>query len=644
MNRSPLLLATRAVWTLTLLNLIWISVSGCAPTEYRMTSSVSAAHAQQAVKHGHYIKGSQAYQHLAQETTGTERANFALKAAEALVRAGALRGANKELALASGPLPGALAARKDALKAEIDSALGAPRKALREARAARRFPGLRPRLLAEIDRVEAQAALSLGHPLLASRDLIARERLITSRHQLTNNERALWHALGAVPTSRLRSIYHRSPGTATGAWARLALIVRRSTPRTHKLQKAIQEWQQRYSRYQPTSAFLQGLLAARQRLSAAPKVIALLLPISSPFAQAAKAVERGFVDMARAHPSGQTPRIMVYDIGSNSQDAAHYYKEAVKNGAQFVVGPLGANAVRNVARHAHIEVPTLLLGLSSRPIAHDQPRAPVYQFSLARTEEAQQAADRAFLDGHLRASILYPNTPWGHRMRRAFARRWRHLGGLVVAQAPYTAGSNTYVRPVEDLLNITESRAREQRLQQILHMRLAFTARRRRDVGFVFLVADAPDARLIKPQLDYDHADTLPVYSTSSVFTGRPDPVYDRDLDGIMFGDMPWMLVGNGRMAHLRATLAHAHRYEFNALGRLYAFGADADSLVDRLDRLSLGGGGRYNGLTGSLSVKRDNVIRRQLVFAQFRDGLPQLIDTFLPYRSLFSQKPRTHR
>jgi len=643
MNRSPLPFATRALWTLMLLGLTGLGLSGCAPSLRQNRAPVSASRAARAIKQGHYVEGSQAYQHLAKDTTGVTRAGFALKAAEALIHAGALQAASHELALATGPLPAALAARKNILKAEIDAALGAPQKALAEARAARSFPGLRPRLLAKIYRVEAQAALSLGHPLLAAQSLIARESLLVSQRQLTNNERALWHALGNVSTQRLKSLYNQNPQGAAGAWAQLNLIARQYPPHSQRLQTAIQGWQQHYTKNAPTAVFLHDLLGAQQRPVAEPRSIALLLPISSPFAEAAKAVERGFVDMAKAHPLAGNPRIFIYDIGSNGHDAAHYYQEAVARGAQFIVGPLGADAVRNVADHARFQVPTLLLGLSPQPIAHNGNQVPVYQFSLARTQEARQAADRAYLDGHLRAAILYPDTPWGHRMRRAFARRWRHLGGLVVSQGSYTAGSNTYVQPVENLLNITESRAREQRLQKLLQMRLAFTARRRRDIGFVFLVADAPDGRLIKPQLDYDHANTLPIYSTSSVFTGRPDPVYDRDLDGVMFGDMPWMLVGNGTMAQLRATLARAHSYDFSSLARLYAFGADAEGLVGRLDRLSLGGGGRYNGLTGALSVKRNDVIRRQLVWAQFRAGLPQLMDSFLPYKNLFSQKTPGH-
>lgn len=641
MNRPLLLSITRALPVTTLVGLI--GLSGCVPHFNQGLAPASASQASRAVKHGHYIEGSRAYQHLAKGTTGATKAGFELKAAEALVRGGAIQSASRELALITGPLSGPLAAHKDVLEAEIDAAMGQPQKALRKTGEARRFPGLRPMRLAEINRVEAQAALSLGHPLLAARDLIARERFLVSHRQLTNNERALWHALAGLSTDKLRRLYRAGPTSAVGAWAQLGLIAKRYPAQSQRLQGAIQTWQQRYPRYAPTAAFLRGLEGAPQATAVVPRSIALLLPLSSPYAKAAIAVEDGFVDMAKHHPLPGNPRIVIYDIGANGQQATHYYKEAIRRGAQFIVGPLGTAAVRNVARHARFQVPTLLLGLSRDPIAHNSAGVPVYQFSLARAEEARQAADRAFLDGHLRAAILYPNSAWGHRMRRAFARRWRHLGGLVVSQASYTPGSNTYVGPVEGLLNITESRARQQRLQKILRMRLAFTARRRQDVGFVFLVADAPDARLIKPQLNYDHANTLPVYSTSSVFTGRADPVYDRDLDGIFFGDMPWMLVGNGRMARLRNSLSHAHLYNFSPLARVYAFGADAEGLVGQLDRLSLGGGGRYNGLTGALSVKRNNVIRRQLVWAQFRSGLPGLADTFLPYRSLFSRKTHHH-
>ncbi len=640
MNRFSPPRAPRPVSTLVATILISLGLAGCVPTLRPSTRAMSATTAARAVRHHHYIEGSQAYQHLARHSTGGARARYTLKAAEALVRAGALQAADQELRRVKPPLSARLAARKEALLAEIDAARSHPARAYGEARKALRHPNLRPRLQAEIRRIEAQVSLSLGHPVRAARDMIARERLLVSRRRLTNNETALWHDLAAVPRMRLRRLYAQAPSRAVRAWARLQIIARRYPPQSQRLRAAVAQWRHRYRKFVPTAAFLRMILGAKGHPRPAPRTVALLLPLSSPFAKAAKAVERGFVAMAKVHPLPGNPAIDIYDIGSNPAAATHYYRRAVRHGAQFIVGPLGAEAVANIADHAHFTVPTLLLGLAKGGPRHDPGRTPVYQFSLARTLEARQAADRASLDGHTRAAILYPDSPFGHRMRRAFARRWRHLGGLVVAQTSYVPGSTGYVRPVEDLLDIAQSRARYDRLRRILGMPIAFTARRRQDVGFIFLVADAPDARLIKPLLDYDHADTLPVYSTSTVFTGRRDPVYDRDLDGITFGDMPWMLVGNGRMGRLRRTLPDAGRYDFTPFARLFAYGADAEGLVARLDRLSLGGGERYNGLTGALSVRRNDVIRRTLVWAEFRKGIPRLLDHFQHDRGLFSPRP----
>ncbi|MDA8389814.1 MAG: penicillin-binding protein activator [Gammaproteobacteria bacterium] len=617
------------------------ALSGCARLPQTPTPpSMSAQEAGKAVRHEHYMEAAQAYQRLAQQAHGRTRAALTLKAADALVRAGALDAASAELRQLKTPLTSSLAARQAVLQAEIAAASDQPARAFADADAASSLPNLKPSLLARIHRIKAQAALRLGHTQVAVRELVERESLLVSPRRLAANERALWHALALMPDHDLRTLRRQGATAGLRAWADLALRVRHYPPQSRRLRRTVSAWQIRHPQYPLGAQFLKMLGGSRPRPTALHS-IAVLLPLSSPFAVAAQAVENGFVDMSEVRPLPGDPHIVIYDIGSNGADANHYYKEAVAHGAQFVVGPLGAAAVRDVTEHTRFRVPTLLLGLAPGAFAHDGGAVPVYQFSLARTLEARQAANRAYLDNHRRAAILYPDTAWGKSMRHAFARHWRHLGGLVTAEASYTPGLTNYAAPVQNLLNITQSRARDARLQRILGMPLAFTARRRQDVGFVFLVADAPDGRLIKPQLDYNHADTLPVYSTSTIFTGRADPVYDRDLDGIKFGDMPWMLVANGRTGRLRKILPHAKQYEFTPLARLYAFGADAYGLINQLSRLSLGGGGRYNGLTGELSLKRDDVIHRQLVWARFTRGLPQLADTFLPYRGLFLKTQR---
>ena len=70
---------------------------------------------------------------------------------------------------------------------------------------------------------------------------------------------------------------------------------------------------------------------------------------------------------------------------------------------------------------------------------------------------------------------------------------------------------------------------------------LEFEPRRRQDIDIVFMAAFPAGARQLMPQLAFHHGADLPVHATSHVWSGVPDPANDRDLDGVVFGDMPWL-------------------------------------------------------------------------------------------------------
>ena len=58
------------------------------------------------------------------------------------------------------------------------------------------------------------------------------------------------------------------------------------------------------------------------------------------------------------------------------------------------------------------------------------------------------------------------------------------------------------------------------------------------------MATTAPQARLIVPQLRFSQAHDVPLYATSYVYAGNPDPAMDADLDGLIFGEMRWILDG----------------------------------------------------------------------------------------------------
>ncbi|MCK7580282.1 MAG: penicillin-binding protein activator [Chromatiales bacterium] len=199
----------------------------------------------------------------------------------------------------------------------------------------------------------------------------------------------------------------------------------------------------------------------------------------------------------------------------------------------------------------------------------------------------------------------------------------------------YLPDQSDYSDPVKRLLNVAQSEERKDRLETVVKTKLKFEARPREDIDVIFLAADSRHARLIRPQLSYHRASKVPVYATSRVFTGRGNPGLDVDLDGIQFGDMPWMLVGDGRVAELRKRLQVNWPYAHTDLDRLYALGVDSYALIAHLDRLGAENAVRFGGVTSGITLGRP-ALHRQLLWAQFRNGVPVLLDSFVRVKGQF--------
>ena len=164
-----------------------------------------------------------------------------------------------------------------------------------------------------------------------------------------------------------------------------------------------------------------------------------------------------------------------------------------------------------------------------------------------------------------------------------------------------------------------------------LLFKLEFSSRRRQDIDFIFLAADAKHGRLIKPQLNYWRAARIPVYATSKIFTGQRNPTQDIDLNGIRFGDMPWMLAQRGTIYQLR-LLQGKWSYAYSQLDRLFALGMDSYAIIPQLNHISDEDGTRFGGVTSGISLDKYGRFHRQLVWARFKRGAPQLLDKIYQY------------
>ena len=248
----------------------------------------------------------------------------------------------------------------------------------------------------------------------------------------------------------------------------------------------------------------------------------------------------------------------------------------------------------------------------------------LYQFGLSPEDEAEQVADYALVDGRYHALTLTPDTRLGERLRQAFSRRFEALGGRVVGGADYAARKNDYSVPIKRMLNLTSSYRRHDILQTVLGRKVEFIPRRRQDVDMIFIVGNPRQARLIKPQLKFHHAKDLPVYATSSVSSGTPDPDADRDLNGLLFVDTPWSLQNESNSDYQQ--VAKRWPKSVKRYGRFFALGIDAYRMIPSLRRLLINPGEKIPMNTGVITVDRNGRIHRELLLATFEKGLARVV------------------
>src|SRR6202163_565475 len=348
--------------------------------------------------------------------------------------------------------------------------------------------------------------------------------------------------------------------------------------------------------------------------------IALLLPLTGAASGQAATVRDGFLSAYYQLPAATRPALQVYDTGALTP--ADAIAQARAAGSSFIVGPLLREDVATVAALGSQSVPVLALNF----LPADQP-APggLYQFALSPEDEAQQVARRLLADGHRRGVALVPRGDWGMRVIDAFTRELTGGGGSLISQTLYDPAEHDYSAELKNILRVEDSDARHVHLQNVLGTKLNFELRHRGDIEFVFIVPEsATNARLIEPQLKFFYAGDIPSYSLSNAYAADSTDA-NRDIDSLMYPDMPWMISDDSSLDTIRASIEQAWGNGVAWRSRLFAFGYDACQLM-----LVMAGGDQrladvqVAGLSGQLHFDSKGRVQRDLIWVQMRDGEPK--------------------
>lgn len=466
---------------------------------------------------------------------------------------------------------------------------------------------------------------------------IGRSAILTSNSDTSLNQEALWRTLLTMP---LRELQTRSTqgGGITQGWYSLAALSKNNTQDLEGQQAQLSLWLKQWKNHPANGNLPKDLSLLQELIHQQPKKIALLLPLQGRLGEAGNAVSDGFfaayyhsINVSANTPSGQrqAPVIHQYDT---SQGAVAAYQKALTEGADIIIGPLDKEDVNQISRTAHFPVPLLSLNYASLSDAQAKPN--FFQFGLAVEDEARQVARQAIQDGHRRALVVAPKQDVSERSVQAFSEEWQKLGGTLVNRIVFTDQA-FFTEALRSTLLIDASSARMSQLKQQLGTKLEFTPRRRADIDMVFIAATPSQGRQIKPTLAFHYASDLPVYATSTIYSGEVDVANNEDLNGILFSTIPWLFDSNNPAKQAIAQ----HTKSSAVYSRLHALGADAFHLYARLPQLQQAPQMRLYGATGSLHLLADGRIEREQVWARFQGGLVQPMATLVDSNAILESE-----
>ena len=477
--------------------------------------------------------------------------------------------------------------------------------------------------LAEFHELRALAFSMQGDRMTTAEEFILQGNYLTNKDKIIKSQQLIWESLALLSERSLQQLQPaRAPDVLSG-WMELVRLSKKYQLNPTLLRSSINNWTRSYSDHPVDLSLLEGLRNRKQEDVTLPKKIALLLPLTGKYKNAAKAIRDGLFASYYAKKEKEDISIRIYDTEGNPEIIEDVYEKATAEGAQFIIGPLNKTSITKLAELESLSVPTLALNY----INSENTTQELYQFGLSPEEEARQVAERTWLDGHVNAAVLTPTGPWGDRVHKAFRARWEEIGGRVVEQQSYNSSKNDFSSPIRKLLNIDDSKKRYRKMSRLLKQQIKYTTYRRQDIDFIFIAGYPRQARQIRPQLKFFHASRVPVYATSHIYTGNLNPERDRDMDGIRFGDMPWVLSETTSHRGLRNEIESLISKAGNKHQRLYAMGVDAFNIIPALNTLKTYPYERYQGETGSLSLDEKQRVKRQLSWVYFRSGRPILLE-----------------
>lgn len=506
-----------------------------------------------------------------------------------------------------------------------------------------------------IYQLKTQALYRTNQPFSSALSAIELNQLYQVNNTQNTDNLRIWQNLMNLEYSKIQYNYPHQTDTNIRDWLSLALIAKRYANNFKQLSTQLASWQDNH----PNAAgnFLLDRLQLNRELHAdtdlgddvdtqggadnnnsdiinnpntpieSTQNLAILLPLSGKFASLGKAVQLGIIDSYYENQnnisnySSNTPIIQLHFYDTNKFDSmSELNRKIIDDQNNLIIGPLTKQNVAKFANQYSGTIPMISLNyLANNQVSN------FYQFGLSPSDEATQAAKLAWRLGKSKALIIAPDNQWGQAIKQSFIDKWEALGGNIVDNYDYKT-SDKLADQLAKYLGIQDSKWRKYLIEKTIGQKTNSLAQRRKDIDMIFLVSQPATARQIKPLLKFYYANDIPVFATSSIYTGFAQAKTDQDLNGIYFCDTTWLINPTSTMKTKANKYKQLWGDDYVQFGRLHNLGADAYLLASQQQHLALLPDFPIVGASGNIFANNTNRLTRQLPCARFTNGIPKLV------------------
>ncbi|WOH35844.1 penicillin-binding protein activator [Thalassotalea fonticola] len=460
-----------------------------------------------------------------------------------------------------------------------------------------------------------------------------------------------------------RALKKRS-ATGLNGWLAYTEIVAANAHNPANLNSSLSKWQSKYKQH-PANLLTPALNAAALEVDNILNYInvAVLIPLSGREAALGKTIQAGIIAAYQLQPDRQ-----LTFVDTNAKGMTDIVNQLHVIKPDFVIGPLlkqhvdsylATNyqqigdintdlvddedllsepvpqpmTIETVETSVNIQSPqqqthtwpTLLLNLPEHAFLSENQ----FALSMLPEDEASQAAFSLSQQGFKSPLILSQNTAIGKRMANSFALQWQKQTSSDASIIYYPSG-NKMQQAVKTGLDVNLSDERIYLLRNRVKENVKAEARNRRDVDMIYMFATPDQARLLKPYIDVNispFANAIPMYASSRSYNVNTDRNTRRDLNGLTFTEIPWLLPSKQVNPLMSADAKKIWPNRNSQLERIYAMGIDALQLIDKVKAMQLIPMLRHKGETGTLQMDTNRIISRSLSWGKYRTSRIQNVE-----------------